>query len=105
MTSKIEFMNFLEDYIELHTLANGLRNTKNGHLRNVHSILKTIPTKFYLSENDYDTDKLKNSIFTFLEADPKTKGDKEIDYIKTRVWPAYKNYLQKMRVQFEVLID
>lgn len=105
MTSRIEFMSFLEDYIELHTLTNGERNTNNQHLRNVHAILKTLPTKFYLSENEYDTDKLKNSIFTFLEADPKTKGDKEIDYIKTRVWPAYKNYLLKCRAQFEVLID
>lgn len=103
--ANVEFTKFLEDYIELHTWKNGINSTTNSYLRNVYQILLTLPTRFYLSENQYDTDILKNSIMTFLEADSRTKNDKELDYIKNRVFPAYVHYLTTVSSYMGVSID
>lgn len=103
--ANVEFLKFLEDFIELHTWKNGINSTNNQALRNVRQSLLTIPNKFYLSENDYDTDILKNTVMSFLEQGDRVRNDKELDYIKNNVFPAYIRWLNTTSIDFGVRIE
>lgn len=102
----MEFMQWLDEFILLHTLKNNPTNAKTEALKHIRDALKIIPTNFYLDQNNWNLDTLKTTLLTFLEGKPEIRNDMELQFLKNEVFEFYRMYLEeesaRMRVRREV---